>query len=138
MANNNTSTTFILYLFDAIRAILFGQRPELRLYELQLPLPSYETTFSASDEAAWSAARQESAVLTRLDYSLILSALLSNNPPEHELNFSVMGNFIILHGKWPSHGPPHTTDQNPVQAFCFIFGSDNRYCRIGPRTRVLL
>jgi hypothetical protein len=34
-----------------------------------------------------------------LDYSLILSAVLAHTPVNDAMNFSVMGNFIILHGK---------------------------------------
>lgn len=55
-------------------------------------------------------ALHSSVKLTELDYPLILSAVLSNQALGHDLNFSVMGNFIMLHGQCYQFGEAVITD----------------------------
>ncbi|KAK5459723.1 hypothetical protein LTS15_003852 [Exophiala xenobiotica] len=90
-------TAIILYLFDAVRAIMFDQRPELRSYELQLPLPCDETIFAASTEDEWQALYVNTGTVTRMEYPAILSLFLCQSPTEVTFQFSVMGAFIVLH-----------------------------------------
>ncbi|KAF2799629.1 hypothetical protein K505DRAFT_356446 [Melanomma pulvis-pyrius CBS 109.77] len=91
-------TAFILYLFDAIRAVLFDQRPELHLYELRLPLPCDENIFAVNSKDNWHELYANSQNPTRVDYPIVLSLFLCNHPVEMPLHFSVMGAFVVLHG----------------------------------------
>lgn len=91
-------TAFILYLFDAIRAVMFDQRPELHVYELCLPLPCDENIFAASIEEEWRELYVNAQDLTRVEYPVILSLFLCHEPIKVPLHFSVMGGFTVLHG----------------------------------------
>ncbi|KIW34128.1 uncharacterized protein PV07_00924 [Cladophialophora immunda] len=91
-------TAFILYLFDAIRAIMFDQRPELHSYELRLPLPCDENIFAASTEDEWQALYVKAHNVTRMEFPAILSLFLCHSSMDLPLDFSVMGAFIVLHG----------------------------------------
>lgn len=92
-------TAFILYLFDAIRAVLFDQRPELHVYELRLPLPCDENIFAASTEEEWRELYVNAQNLTRVEYPVVLSLFLCHDPIKVPLHLSVMGSFTVLHGE---------------------------------------
>jgi hypothetical protein len=85
-ADHSPRTAFILYLFDAIRAIMFDQRPELHSYELRLPLPRDETIFAASTEDEWKALYVNTQTVTRMEYPAILSLFLC--PSSMEVPFA--------------------------------------------------
>lgn len=89
-----------MYLFDAIRAIFFNQRPDLHSYELRLPLPCDENIFAAHSEAQWRELYASAIDVTLIEYPIILSLFLCHQPLDVPLRFSVMGGFVILHGKW--------------------------------------
>ena len=95
----SSRTAFILYLFEAIRAILFDQHPELHTYELRLPLPCDENIFAASTEGEWRTLNAHASNVSRLEYPVILSLFLCHEPMEVSLHFSVMGGFTVLHGE---------------------------------------
>ncbi|KAM5374830.1 hypothetical protein ACJZ2D_006324 [Fusarium nematophilum] len=91
-------TAFILYLFDAARTVLFNQYPELRLYELCLPLPCDESVLNAGSEEEWRKAYDSTENLSTLDYPVILSLFLCEETIGLPLDLSVMGAFTVLHG----------------------------------------
>ncbi|KAH7124565.1 hypothetical protein EDB81DRAFT_208781 [Dactylonectria macrodidyma] len=91
-------TAFILYLFDAARTVLFNQHPELRLYELCLPLPCDESVLNAGSEEEWREMYRSTGNLSTLDYPVVLSLFMCEEPVEMLLDLSVMGAFTVLHG----------------------------------------
>lgn len=79
---------------------MFDHRPELHSYELRLPLPCDENIFAASTKDEWQALYVNAHNVTRTEFPAILSLFLCHSTMELPFNFSVMGVFIVLHGKF--------------------------------------
>ena len=91
-------STFILYLLDAIRAVFFQEQPKILFYEIGLQLPSHESLFNCKTRVEWEALSSQSR-LTALEYPALLSYFLCGKSHGATIHLSVMGDFIVLHGK---------------------------------------
>jgi hypothetical protein len=99
------STAFILYLFEAIRAVFFNQRPDIQINELHLPLPCHEAVFAATSEQEWQELCKRSQILTSIEYPAVLSVFLCQYPVDVQFHFSIMGLFVVLHGRSSCRAP---------------------------------
>jgi len=95
----NFRTAFTIFLLDAMRTVFFGERPNLNAYDVRLRLPCHENVFRATNSTDWKGAMPLCADLTTFQFPIVISSLLSITATDCLGLYSVMGSFIVLHGK---------------------------------------
>ena len=91
-------TIFIIYLFNTVQTAFFCEKPRISPYEIDLELPSHEVVFNCRTLEDWQS-HHRSCLLSKLRYPRIFAGFISKSPSIAKLRLSVMGGFIVLHGK---------------------------------------
>jgi len=96
------SLSLVLYAFDAFISVVHDETPNVRTDELSLRFPEPESVFMASSADAWRAAHAEYSCNSVAPYSVsvTLASLFCNVVSPIPLPRTLMGRFVILHGKY--------------------------------------
>jgi hypothetical protein len=97
----------VLFAFDAFISVLHDGSPHVLADELAMKFPSPEFLFMASSEAEWMQGWCESrTIVSTYTVSLTLAALLCDTTDTLQLPRTLMGRFVLLHGKHCLRSPP--------------------------------
>jgi hypothetical protein len=99
-ANFRSRLGLVIFAFDAFISVLHDEPPHVLADELGMKFPGPEFLFTAPSEAEWAQGRDHMLVpVSSCTVALTLAALLCDAADTVQLPCTLMGRFVLLHGK---------------------------------------